>query len=190
MYQTFTTALYEKNYEVLLPLLNVDNSDLVIEHATEMAKHILPDTFIIPLGNIGTALLMEKRYAEAITVFALALNINIEAGKETLVDLSMYCNALYAIQKDNNGLPINKQLNLEFLEKCLTWGPKNPAIFFNAACVYTEMEEFEHTYMCINLAKKYNYESYDAMIDLIKTEPFFSSFRETNYFENLQFVEA
>ena len=95
-------------------------------------------------------------------------------------NLEVYCNALWILQKDNTGLPINHERNLAFLQKCLPYAPRNPAIYYNAACLYVEMEDFDHALENIDLAmqNRNHYSEYDQMIHQLKTEPMFAAFRQ------------
>ncbi len=113
-------------------------------------------------------------FKKSIDMYNFALEI--ETPREC--DLKkIYCNALWVLQKDNTGLEVNKELNRDFLSKCLPYGPKNPAIYFNAVCLYVEMDEFDHALKMVKLAKKHNYNNYDYMISEIKNYIGFKDFR-------------
>lgn len=91
------------------------------------------------------------RWREAIALVELAL------VRDDLA-LSSYCNALYFIQRDDNGLPVDRERASRFLAAGLPHAPKNPAIFFNAACVYVELGEHEPALACIADALKHGYD--------------------------------
>jgi len=61
------------------------------------------------------------------------------------IDLSVYTNALWVLQHDNTGRPVDPARNHRFLAACLPHAPRNPAIYFNAACLTFEMGDDETT---------------------------------------------
>lgn len=138
--------------------------------------------FITELGNKAYKLGCNGLFKESFELFKVAVNIEckdyFEVTEEVRVEyLKIFCNVLYFLQNDNTGLPVDKELNYYFLEKCLFHGKENPAIYFNAACVYAEMKDFDNVLICIEAAKKY-YDGYEMMMQAIRTEPMFSEFRE------------
>ncbi|MDF2193785.1 hypothetical protein [Paraflavitalea sp. CAU 1676] len=128
-------------------------------------------------NNIGhfivSDLFPEQKWVDTIQLFTLALDNEAPASCEYL---ELYCNALYVCQNDNTGLPIDKALNERFLNKCLPFAPANPAIYFNAACLYVEMKDFEKTLECIQLAKKHTFDGYEGMMEAIATGSIFAEF--------------
>jgi hypothetical protein len=54
-----------------------------------------------------------------------------------------YCNALYAVMDDNSHLGVMAQRARHYLPACLPHGSANPAILFNAACVYLELGDVD-----------------------------------------------
>ena len=179
----FENALREKDFDTLTPSITHDYYySLLLEYAKEITSHQWPVRFAERLGWKAYRLLMQKKYTESIELFKLCLRMR---TTDKISDLSIYCNALYVLQKDNTGLPINIELNFEFLEKCLAVGPQNPAIYFNAACLYMEMNDLNKVYECIHLSKKHSYKNYDGMIEEIKNAPMFSAFVSDNRFNDL-----
>ena len=88
------------------------------------------------------------------------------------------------MQNDNTGLPVNDELNHFFLKKALPYAEENPAIYFNAACLYNEMGDFKNVVRCIELAKL-QYNDFDIMMEAIKNESVFLEFRKDPLFLNL-----
>ncbi|MBO9633508.1 MAG: hypothetical protein J7578_10365 [Chitinophagaceae bacterium] len=129
-------------------------------------------------NNIGSfifeELLPAQQWQHSIDLFTYALEL--ETGDCN--KLEVYCNALYVLQHDNTGLPVNAALNHKFLAKSLKYAPKNPAIYFNAACLYVEMKDFENTLQCIRLAKEHRFDGYAAMIKEISSAAMFADFME------------
>lgn len=93
-------------------------------------------------------------------------------------DLSIYCNALYVLQNDNSGLPVDCDLNKKFLNQCLKYASENPAIFFNAACLYVEMGEYNQAYDMIKKAIEHNYKKIESMKNQILVLNFFKDFKQ------------
>ncbi|MBL9107414.1 MAG: hypothetical protein JNL82_41375 [Myxococcales bacterium] len=91
------------------------------------------------LGHMAYELVGDRNFDAAITLYAAAITLPCE------VDLSLYCNALWVLQHDNTGRPVDPVLNDRFLAACLPWAPKNPAIFYNAACLTYEMGDIDGT---------------------------------------------
>lgn len=91
------------------------------------------------LGHMAYELVGGRNFDAAITVYTAAITLPCD------VDLSLYCNALWVLQHDNTGRPVDPDLNHRFLAACLPWAPKNPAIFYNAACLTYEMGDIDGT---------------------------------------------
>lgn len=180
----FETAFYNKDYETLLYKIKNKNINtiypLLLKHEADFIHKLLPGSFIEVFGDKAYELMLQNKYSEAIWLFQLAFQIKTDTEQH---NLSIYCNALYALQHDNSGLPINSKRNYAFLEKCLPFGPKNPAIYFNAACVYAEMNAFEQIYKCVKLAEEYHYKNFDGMMKSIKTDILFAALRESDWFK-------
>jgi predicted DNA-binding WGR domain protein/tetratricopeptide (TPR) repeat protein len=131
------------------------------------------------LNNIGAfafSLHHHDTYAEAQRLYEIALDI--ETPEPCKSRLEIYCNVLWVLQYDNTGLPVNATLNEKILAKCLPYGPQNPAIYFNAACVYVEMNQFEKAVECVSLAIRHKYSGIRMMKDQILTEKMFAGFRK------------
>ncbi|WP_222982697.1 SMI1/KNR4 family protein [Flagellimonas meishanensis] len=138
--------------------------------------------FITNLGNEALELGQRGLFKESLDLFKVGVNIACEEYFDVPDEvrsayLGIFCNVLYFLQNDNTGLPVDKELNNYFLDKCLIHAKDNPAIYFNAACVYNEMKDFDNVLMCIESAKKH-YPDYEMMAEAIRTEELFSEFRE------------
>lgn len=147
-----------------------------------MSNKKLSPIYINTIGFHAYEAQQEKKYTKiAIQLYELALSIKVKTITTDL-DLSTYCNALWVLQNDNTGLPANKKLNQAFLEKCLPFGPKNPAIYFNALCLYVEMNDLDQAFTCLTFVKKYEFKfinegEYDMLIKQLKTEKLFIKLR-------------
>lgn len=83
-------------------------------------------------------------------------------------DLSLYCNALWAVMDDNHHAGIMPERAGRYLARCLRHAPQNPAIFFNAACVALELGDRETALEHVRDAVRFGYEP----LELIRAEPF------------------
>lgn len=173
--ENFIKAMRGGDWSVLVPAITHDRYlSLLEEFSDELLSSKWMISLVEQLALKAYLLLKVKNYNQSIMLFKLVLQMELEP-RQKVNDLSLYCNALYVLQKDNTGLPVNYELNNLFLEKCLPFGPKNPAIYFNAACLYAEMNNVDAVFECIDLARKYNYDGYAAMIEEMKSATMFAN---------------
>ena len=159
------SAMMEKNYNLRNKLIK------------KLSNHLTSCEYINNIDYFAFGLHNKDNFQMMIDLCEMALEI--QTPEPCSQNFEIYLNALWVLQKDNTGLPVNKTLNEKFLAKCLPYGPKNPAIFFNAACLRVEMLDYDMALECIQEAKKYNYNNFNNMIKQItKTEKMFSEFRE------------
>ncbi|MCU0352376.1 MAG: hypothetical protein MUD08_01350 [Cytophagales bacterium] len=121
----------------------------------------------------------KKEFKHSRRMFDIALQIETPApcsGANTT--LTVYNNALWVLQHDNTGLPVDAALNERFLAKCLPYAPKNPAIFYNAACLYVEMEQFDKAVDCIRQAVAHKLNEMEEIKRQLNTEKMFADFRQ------------
>ncbi len=88
-------------------------------------------------------------------------------------------NALWAVQADNNKLRVDAARARRYVTLALAYGPANPAIFFNAACVSSELGDHERALSLISLAAHHRYPHLAA----ITREPLFEPLRRDPRFE-------
>jgi hypothetical protein len=119
------------------------------------------------LAYQGHKRIMAKDWPVAIGLFELIIDV-------PKLGLTAYNNALYAIARDNNGLPIDPARHRRFVAAALPHGPENPSIFFNAACVLMELGETERVFECIGLAVRHGFEDLAKM----RGEPLFEPLRD------------
>ena len=158
------------------------NDDFLAWYKNWLDSIFMEKGFITYLGNEAVQLGQRRLFKESIELFRLAVNIKCRQHynvPEYVKDeyLKIFCNVLYFLQNDNTALPIDIELNNYFLDICLPHGKENPEIYFNAACVYNEMKDFDNVHTCIELAKKH-YKDYELLLQTIRTEALFSEFRK------------
>lgn len=139
--------------------------------------------FIHHLSAKALSLGQKGQYEESLELFRLLVDIDRKDYFDVQPQvweacLQGFCNVLYFLQKDNTGRPIDAEKNQYFLEKCLPYGDENPAIYFNAACVYNEMKDFPMVAKCLEQAE-ISEEIHSLMKETIAKEALFSEFRET-----------
>ena len=86
------------------------------------------------LAIVAWHFITAKRYEDALRIYDAIVE------RRTL-ELSAYCNALWVVQQDNTGLPVDGERSRRYLRAALPHAPMNPAIHLNAACVLMELEE-------------------------------------------------
>ncbi len=107
--------------------------------------------------------IQSQQWLEAIAIFDLVID-------SPDLDRTAYNNALYAIMADNNKMPLDRPRAERFLASALRFAPENPAIFFNAACLFLELGDTERTLAHLTLARKHGHPAPEAMRD----EPLFA----------------
>lgn len=102
-----------------------------------------------------------KDWTSAIYLYDFLLGI-LDKLKVKHKDLSLYCNALWVIQSNNNGgREADHKLNHRFLSVCEPVGPAYPVVFYNAACLYMEMSEVDQAFDRIRKAIFYGIRGID-----------------------------
>lgn len=169
----FLAAVERADFSLLVPTITHEKYlPLFDEFAELILSHKWNISLVEELAAKAYRLAKSKRFAESIRLFTLIFKLELNPGQK-VSDLTPYCNALYVLQHDNTGLPIDASLNQYFLDKCLPYGPKNPAIYFNAACLYAEMNLVDQAIDCIVLARQHKYAQYDDMIEKMKRDSMF-----------------
>lgn len=137
------------------------------------------------VNDIGVFALQEQQKGnieQAIYLYKTALEIETPSPCTLL---EVYCNALWPLQNDNTGRPVDAKLNDFFLKRCLPYAPSNPAIYFNAACLYAEMHDVEGALDCIEKAKEHEYAEFDDMITAMQATPMFDAIVKAGRFQKI-----
>jgi hypothetical protein len=135
------------------------------------------------LGYRAYRLARDVRFLESLALFDVVVDGNGE-------DLSSYCNALWAVMADNNHLPVQPERARHYLETCLAHGPRNPAIFYNAACVWWELGDREQVLHNLKQAREHGYPKPQLMRDEPLFAPLASDPRFREIFADLDEEEA
>ena len=150
--------------------------DIIVRFASDPSSPIYR-SFTHSIDNYTQQQLREKAdFSVTRQLFEMALDIATPRSAGT--SMSLLCNALWVMQKDNTGLPVDREMNEKFLEKCLPNGPIHPIIYAYAAYLYVEMNEYDKALECIDLSKKHNYRGYDGMLGQIRADTMFEDFRK------------
>ena len=107
--------------------------------ATILAVVLVPNAF---------AFAFNKLFPPALALFDRALE-NAE------LDETAYCNALWAVQRDNNKPPLDADRARRYLTACEPHAEKNPAIYINAACVHHELGDLDACRTALAAAKRH-----------------------------------
>jgi hypothetical protein len=129
-------AIAERKVRALAKAFDSDKPEhvglaLALEPAelTTLARN---DTLAARLGAAAFALVGAGRFAEALQLFDVLVE-----GEPS--ELSIFANALYAVANGNNHLNLPAARARRYLERGRPKGPKNPHIFYNAACLAVEL---------------------------------------------------
>jgi tetratricopeptide (TPR) repeat protein len=74
------------------------------------------------------------------------------------LELPVYGNALYAVQKDNGAPEVDPARARRYLSACLPFAPESPLIFLNAAAVLAELGEHDAAIEHLGLAKDHGFD--------------------------------
>lgn len=139
------------------------------EERATLAKHERLATLMM---NVATFRMTSGDFPGALVLYDDALDGNVEA--------STAANPLYAVADDNNHLGIDATRARHYLAKCLPFGPENPAIFLNAACVAAELGAFDEALHHLEAAKAHGFPVKDH-----RNERIFMPLRERTAFKKL-----
>ncbi|HMK47967.1 MAG TPA: HEAT repeat domain-containing protein, partial [Methanocella sp.] len=148
--------------------------DMIVGFVSDPSSPISRD-FTYSIDNYTAKQLRKNRKKADFLVTRRLFEIALDIGTPYM---SLFCNALWVMRKDNTRLIVDREMNEKFLEKCLPNGPRYPEIYFNAVCLYVEMDEYDKALECVSLAKKHNCWGYDGMMERIRTAPMFEDFRK------------
>lgn len=181
-----------------LKTLQLDASDLIDEGALLKVKtlrtlqvlNLQPRSarfdellqVLLTLANRGVAitgvdsvahwLVAQRRCADALKLY----DSLVHGGP--WVSPSTYSAALYAVLTGNSGLPLDRARAKRYLTAALPIGPREPGIFYNAACVWVELGEVDQVLECLRLACAHGYPKLKAMqadtaFDSLRDDPRF-----------------
>lgn len=173
---------FDNNHLVLIAILERHDSPLF-----ERVKQVFLEDKTNDLGPFiqqmyiyaHNILQPHRRWDIMIPLYEFFMDVIIQNNAK-IFDLSFYCNTLWVLQNDNTGLPVNEMLNEKFLTVCLPYGERNPAVFYNAACLYNEMGQFEIAADCILRAIESGIKDHELafMISDVSTNALFKNMRE------------
>lgn len=104
--------------------------------------------------NVGNVMVESQRNGQA---SGQRLAVNAQS--------SWACNATWAVQADNNKMPVDAQRARNYLAKCLPYAPSNPAIYLNATCIAVELGDINEALNYTSLAKRCGYQGMQAFVD-------------------------
>ena len=142
----------------------MDSSDArdVMSRVIEIAKDRPYD--IQTLGVVAYEFMAAREWEKSWRVFDAIVRVS-------TADLTTYNNALYAVMADNTGLGVQPERARRYAEAALPFGPRNPSIFYNSACVYVELGQIDKVLENVALALEHNYDKPQQMQDEELFEP-------------------
>lgn len=114
-----------------------------IEPATSADEHLAS-----AIGRAAFRLLSARQFAEALRLYDRLLGLE-------LTDLTIFTNALYAVQADNNGLKLDRARATRYLAAAAPHAEKNPTIYLNVAAVQLELGDREAMFVALEAAKRH-----------------------------------
>lgn len=112
----------------------------------ELSRH---ERLATMLMNIATMKMTSGEFVSALEIYDSVIDGKLEAAAAA--------NPLYAAADDNNKLGINEARARRYLAKCMPLGPKNAAIFLNAACLVAELGDFDEALRLLAESKRHGY---------------------------------
>jgi len=88
------------------------------------------------------------------------------------LDRATYCNALWAVQVDNNKLPLDPARARRYLATCQPHAEDNPPIYINAACVRYELGELDACLAALAAARRHRLHT---ELEQLRREPMFAA---------------
>lgn len=173
VFLSFETLVNKGTFETLNVILFKYFDDIDSTIFKKIAANLTSTNIANSFAEKGFKLVYEEKYKKAVKLFTKLLM----ASAEPSVESGFYTNVLWVLQNDNTGIPVNKGLNQLALQKCLPKGKEYPAIYFNACCLYVEMEDHEKAYKMIEIALA-NYFDAQTMLQQTINEPMFKVFRK------------
>lgn len=163
---------------------------LIVEHTPERMADVLA-VLVETTGGlsalaVGAWGLSERgRFTEALTIYDTIL-----ASRVVQPELWIYHCALFLVAADNNNLPVQPERARNYLATCLPHGPEDPKIFYNAACLWIELDELDHTLECLRLARRHGYDKPVRMRDDRVFRPIADDPRFREIFADLEGIDA
>ncbi|MBM4776799.1 MAG: hypothetical protein GQE15_03765 [Archangiaceae bacterium] len=122
--------------------------------------------------NAATTLMTSGEFAKALVLF--------DSGLEGKVHAMSAANPLFAVQNDNNHLGVVPERSRRYLDRCLPFGPENPTVFLNGACVAVELGEYDEAMALLEKAK-----AHGVAVKPFKNEALFIPLRDRRDFKVL-----
>lgn len=142
---------------------------LALTHAERVAMARQGELGLLQM-NAATTLMTSGEFARALVLF--------DSGLEGRIHPGSAANPLFAVQNDNNHLGVVPERSRRYLDRCVPFGPKNPTIFLNAACVAVELGELDEAMALLTKAK-----AHGVAVKPFKNEALFIPLRDRRDFK-------
>lgn len=135
---------YYLRYAAELAALHGDSATL--EHAFAKARR---DKYLpAKLNQSAFDLVRGGEYAAALLLFDRLIELPAS-------DLSVFANALYAVQRDNSKLPVDRVRGPKYIAAATPHAEANPPIYINIACVEQELGNRDKVLAALEAAKRH-----------------------------------
>jgi len=138
-------------------LLALDEDELRALVPSECPTRVSSWRVVQSLFLCAHRLALEGRFREALRLYDAVTCV---PGH---FDPTLYMNALWAVQNDNHHLGVMRERATVYLERCVQYGPRNPGIYYNAACVWQELGDREKAIACVRDAVRHGYDRLDLV---------------------------
>ena len=146
--------------------LALQRADSDVEFATGLADNALAAAqaghFMYALAAFDVVVDMAPQNIGQIDVMPLIAGQATGGRLAVSAQSSWACNATWAVQADNNKLPVDQQRARHYLTRCLPYAPSNPAIYLNATCIAVELDDLAQALVHTANAKRCGYGNMQA----------------------------
>jgi hypothetical protein len=143
----FVTSLFKQNtlfnFYILLALIREHKGELLARINEEVSKidaQAIPGIVHPIYIETMRSLLPSSGWVEALSIFDFLFDLLIKTSTEHY-DLSFYANAMWLLQEKNTQIPMQAETAKKFVSASENAGKKNPAVFYNAACLFVDMDD-------------------------------------------------
>lgn len=158
-----------------LQVLNLQPGGARFDHALPLLLNLASrGVAITGVDAVARWLVAQRRFADALNLY----DGLVQGGP--WVSPSTYSAALSAVCRGNSGLPLDRARAQRYLSAALPIGPREPSIFYNAACLWVELGEVDQALECVRQAREHGYPKpevmqADAAFDSLRDDPRFGA---------------
>lgn len=115
-------------------------------------------------GEFPTSLVLFDVVVALPQLEAKAVSVSSGGDNERVTAQSSWmCNATWAAQADNNKMPVNAVRARHYIDRAAPYGPVNPPLYFNLACLAYEVGDHPGALRFISLAKQHGFKRMESI---------------------------